>query len=310
MLLDALPTAHQRVLAVGLGQEGLHQRGLSRAGLAGHEHQARLAVPRGAEVAAQRGQLFAPPDDSRAGRGGGRALGGGPRRRRRGEGQPGVLLQDPPLQVAQRGRGIDAELLGQRPAGLLVGGQRLGLAVAAVQREHELAACALAQRLAGDQGLDLPDHLRVAPQGQLGPDPLLEQREVQLLQAPRLAGGEGLGELGERRPAPQGEGLAQAVRGAPGIARGEGLAARPQQLLSPEGVNLRRRDVELVARRARQQDVGRQHLAQLRDVDLHHLGRRVGRLLAPEVIDQAGGRHGPARAQREHGQQSPLLAAS
>ncbi len=134
--------------------------------------------------------------------------------------------------------------------------------------------------------------------------------ELQLLQPAGLGRGEGLGELGERRAPPQGEGLGEALGRRGRVSLGEGLAPAAQQLLRAEGVNLLGGDVELVPRRARDQHPRRQHLPQLGDVDLDHLGRRVRRLLAPEVVDQPRGRHGPPGAEREHGEERPLLAAS
>ena len=59
--------------------------------------------------------------------------------------------------------------------------------------------------MARDEGLDPADLLGVPPEGQLGLDSLFGQRELQLLEAPRL-GGEGLAELRQRLPAPQREG--------------------------------------------------------------------------------------------------------
>ena len=55
-----------------------------------------------------------------------------------------------------------------------VDGERVSLAPGAVEREHELTAKALAQRLGADQGLELSDELRVAPEREVGLDPLLE----------------------------------------------------------------------------------------------------------------------------------------
>ncbi len=147
-------------------------------------------------------------------------------------------------------------------------------------------------------------------QGQLRLDPLLRQRDLQLLEAPGLGRGEGLGELGEGRAPPERERLGEPLGCRARVPAREGLAAAAQQLLRPEGVELLGSDVELVPRRARDQHPRRQHLAQLGDVDLDHLGGGVRGLLAPEVVDQPRDRHGPPGAEREHGEQGPLLAAS
>jgi len=44
----------------------------------------------------------------------------------------GILAQDRLVPLAQRGTGLDAELVEQRPAGVVVGLERFGLAAAAV----------------------------------------------------------------------------------------------------------------------------------------------------------------------------------
>ena len=64
-----------------------------------------------------------------------------------------------------------------------VGGERVRLAPGAIEREHQLAAKALAQRLRGDQRLELADEVGVAPERELGLDPLLEGAPAELLEA-------------------------------------------------------------------------------------------------------------------------------
>jgi hypothetical protein len=87
--------------------------------------------------------------------------------------------------------------------GVPIGLQRLGLAPAAIEREHELCPRALAKRLAGDQPLELADDLSVAPALEVGLDPVLEHPEAKVLQARDLALGEvRVGDLGQRRAPP------------------------------------------------------------------------------------------------------------
>ena len=81
-------------------------------------------------------------------------------------------------------------------------------------------------------------------------------------------------ELGERVPAPQAERLAQPRRAARRVAarrapRGPRAQRAEAVESTPSGVGH-----EHVAGRLRLQRAAGQHLAQLRDVDLHHLGRR------------------------------------
>ena len=74
------------------------------------------------------------------------------------------------------------ELLGSIPSSstsrrraVPVGRERLGLPAAAVKREHQLRAEALAQRMLGDERLELADHLGVTTEREVGLDALLER---------------------------------------------------------------------------------------------------------------------------------------
>ena len=68
--------------------------------------------------------------------------------------QPRVLGENRLLELPQALARLDPELVGQGAAGVAVGLQRVGLAVAAVQREHQLRAQALAVRVLGDEALE------------------------------------------------------------------------------------------------------------------------------------------------------------
>ena len=69
----------------------------------------------------------------------------------RGEVEPRILGQDRALELAQPLARLDAQLVGQRAAGVAVGLQRVGLPVGAVQREHQLRPQPLAVGVLGDQ---------------------------------------------------------------------------------------------------------------------------------------------------------------
>jgi hypothetical protein len=139
----------------------------------------------------------------------------------------------------------------------------------------------------------------MAARRQVALDRALGGGQVQLLEAADLAGRERLvGYIGKRRPAPQRERLARHVVG---DERGEAhrvdvTVAEAQLVPAPAGDDLR-----AVA-------AGRQRLANLRDVELHHLGRRGRGILAPERLDESIARHRRALVQGQHGQQRPRLA--
>ena len=65
--------------------------------------------------------------------------------------EAGVMAQDHVLELPQLGARGQAELVAQQRARLPVGGQRVGLAAGAIEREHELGAQALLKRGLGDQ---------------------------------------------------------------------------------------------------------------------------------------------------------------
>ena len=80
------------------------------------------------------------------------------------------------VEVSEPRSRLDTQLLNEQGAGVPVGLQRVGLAPGPVEREHQLAVQALAQRLLSNQMLQLGYQLRVATRGQVGVDAQLERR--------------------------------------------------------------------------------------------------------------------------------------
>ena len=117
--------------------------------------------------------------------------------------QPGVLPQDGLLQVTEvRGR-IEAQLIVESLLQPAVGGQRVGLPAASVQRQHQLSVDAFAQRVAGRQLLQLVDQLAVPAPVQLQADAFLDGGEAELLEVGHLGHGPRLtGEVGQGGAAP------------------------------------------------------------------------------------------------------------
>jgi hypothetical protein len=101
------------------------------------------------------------------------------------------------LQRLELAAGFDPELLDESATRLLVASERLRLPAGTVQREHQLDAQPLPQRLARDVRLELPDERRVAAEGKIGLEPLLERLQAELLDAGDLGLGEAfVGEVG------------------------------------------------------------------------------------------------------------------
>ena len=166
--------------------------------------------------------------------------------------EPGLLPQDPGVQLLQLRPGLDSELRDEGGARVAECLERLRLSAAAVKREHAERADPLAQRRRCGEGLELSDHLPVEAELDVGRDALLERVEPQLLQATDLALGELLArQIRERGAAPEGEGRAEEL-----CALGGGHVARLRyEGLEPDRVDRGGICREDVSGRARIDDV-------------------------------------------------------
>ena len=211
-----------------------------------------------------------------------------------------VLPKDRVVERTQLRSRLDPDLLDEGAARLAVGLQRVGLAARPVERDHPLGVELLAQRLLGDQRLELGDHLAVAPGREVIVDRELDRVEPSLLQAACLGHREGLDHVGQRRAPPE----RQRLTG--GAAGQQPLEAQRIAVVAPEA-----QLVAVPARDDRTVATGRgKRLAQLRDVDLQHLRRGRRRLLAPDTVDEPVGRHRLAGVEREQGEERARLAGA
>ncbi len=179
------------------------------------------------------------------------------------------------------------ELVDQRSPRALVHGERVRLSAGAIEREHQLRAQPLSERLLRDQLLELADELAVSAEREIGVDPVLERCQSKLPEAHDLGLCKRLPrQIGERRAAPERKRRAQAVRTGNRVTRrerGTSFVAEPSEL---EEVDALRLDREPVARRHGLECAVRQELSQLGDVDLDRVPGCLGRILAPERVDQ------------------------
>ena len=130
------------------------------------------------------------------------------------EEQRRVVGQDPSLQLLQRGRRVEAELLDQGPAMVLERPEGVGLSPAAVEGEHELGLEGLPGRVLGAQRFELRDELGRPAAGQLGVDQGLVGDEPQLAEPLGLGSRPVLvGELGVGVALPERQGGAGLRRG-------------------------------------------------------------------------------------------------
>jgi hypothetical protein len=159
-----------------------------------------------------------------------------------------ILAQDRLLQLAQLAAGLQAAFLDERAPELRVGRERLGLAPRAVQREHQLRAQALAQRVAAGDGRELTRQLGVTAALEVGIDPGLERIEPQLVEIADRLLGERLGlEVRQRSTAPQPERLPEHLGRRCRLARVQPPAARGDQLLEAQQIELGGADPDRVS---------------------------------------------------------------
>jgi hypothetical protein len=210
----------------------------------------------------------------------------------------GVLAQDRLVQAPQLRARLHADLLHEHRPRLAVCVECLRLPAAAIQRPHPLRVQPLPQRILGHQRVELAGDLTVPSRGQVAIDRQLERRDPKLVQAADLRRRERLvRHIRERRTAPQAQRVAR--------------RARRNELLEAPRIQLTVAQPQLVTAPARDdlRAVGAvgEHLAQLRDVQLDHLGRGRRRLLTPEPLDEPVRRDRRARVQRQQRQQGPWL---
>src|SRR5437870_2301595 len=152
----------------------------------------------------------------------------------------------------------------------------------------------LAERPCRDERLQLGHELAVTAEREVGIDAGLERRGPALVESRDLRLRPGLElQVGERLAAEQCPGLPEACGRLFGCSPRRGLHERVEAV----DVELTRRDNQLVTALACDQAPVTERLAQLRDVDLDALQRRLGRLAVPDLLDQTVGRDRPATAE-------------
>jgi hypothetical protein len=198
---------------------------------------------------------------------------------------------------------LETEVSDERPAGLLVDLQRLRLAPRAVEREHVLAAQPFAIGVGGDERLELGHELAVTAEREVGGDPLLERHQVKVLEPRRLEGRErGLPEIRERGPTPERERPAERRRSFGRRFCPRSFGQRSEAL----HVELACFDAKEVAAAAGDDSVSTEQLAQRMHGDLESVCRRLGRILAPQCVDQPVAGDDGVRVQEQGSEQGPL----
>src|SRR5262249_28789713 len=122
-----------------------------------------------------------------------------------------ILLKDRGLETAQRLARLEPELVDEERTPGAVRLERVRLPSGAVEREHELAAQPLAQRIALDQRLELRDEPGVHPERELRLDARLERRQAELCEPCCFGARKRLVDVRERGTAPECERLSECL---------------------------------------------------------------------------------------------------
>ncbi len=141
--------------------------------------------------------------------------------------------------------------------------------------------------------MKLADEKVVAPERELGIDPILERREPELLETRGMWLGKLLvGEVGKRGTAPECERCTAPIRRRSRIAFRQQPTALGRQLSEAFSVELVSSNLEDVSRRPRDEQLvlaartsGLERLAQMGDIALEHVGGRLRRRCAPQPVD-------------------------
>jgi hypothetical protein len=290
---------HHPAVAMHLARELGREPRLAHPGGADHGDEAPRTGPRRVPVRAEPAERGVAPHERRL-------RGGVQLRRQVGRGrlelERRVLGQDRVLEAPQLRPGLDARLLDEHVAGAAVDLERLRLAAAAIQRQHELRRQPFARRVGGQQTPELAHDLQVPPGGEMGLGPRLQRRQALLLEPRDLRLGERLErQLRQRRPTPQRERLVQDDDRTRRLVSRHRAACRRHAALEALGVELVGAHAEPVARRSRGDRVRvAEHLAQPRHVDPDRLRRAGRRVLAPQRQREAVGAHRLVRMQEQH----------
>jgi hypothetical protein len=217
-----------------------------------------------------------------------------------------VVAQDAVAQGQQFGSGVEAEVVAQVSPGVLPHFECFGLPADPVEREHELAAQPLAQRVRRHQGGQLRYHLLGRPAVKFRVDAVLDGGQPVLFQSLRLAG-EPV-DAAQRGAPPQREGRAEVFDGGRRVAVGSGPPPGVDQRGEPEVVHQVRVGLQGVAGRAGHQAVGGggtaapQHPPEGEDLVVEPGPGRRRRPLRPQHGHETVGRNhliGPQGEQRE-----------
>lgn len=221
----------------------------------------------------------------------------------------GIRVKYVLVEPLQAGSGVHAQLGRDRLPGPGVRLQRLGLAARAVQGAHEQPPEPFPQRMVGDQAAQFRRHLVLPPAAEIGLDPEFQRLDAGLLEPVCLRGDRRRGRhVRQRRAAPQVERHAEQARRRRGVTPRQCRPPVRHQLGEALGVQVTRRQHDLVAGRAGDQDVAADvadEASQPVDVDADQVLGLRRRTVAPEVGDEPPGGDRLAGTEQQCGQECP-----
>ena len=195
----------------------------------------------------------------------------------------GVLFQDLLLEPLQRGAGVEPQLVAEHAARVLESLQRVRLPSRAVQREHQLCAQALTERVFDDEPLELENDLLMAAELELRLNLLFEDHQAELFEPGRLLACEPLiAEVGERLATEKSERLPELFR------PGEATVCRRLCCKALEPTDVHRVLVcqpQEVARVLRFDPLGAEPFPQCRDMTMQRRLRGFRRAVPPQRLD-------------------------
>src|SRR4029077_962417 len=170
-----------------------------------------------------------------------------------------------------------------------------------------MAAEALAERIRVNERFELRHEIVVVAERELEVDTSLDARKPELVEAIDLVPREVVvREVVRRGTAPERERLAQ-LRGCRGTLERPGFG---EELLESVRVEVFRRDLQPVTGSDRLHGFRPELLAQARYVSLQRLGRGLGRLAVPQLVDEPVAGHRLAGVQQHDREQLSLLPAA
>jgi hypothetical protein len=170
--------------------------------------------------------------------------------------------------------------------------------------------------VARDQSLNLRDNLRVSLQQKVGLNPILQYREAPFFQSRPLSDSERGFNISEGRSTPHGQGISKQQRRLARLACRQGVVSGKRQTLETRQIDGFRIDAQRISARTTNEQVrrlatlalGLHQLAELRHIHLQDVASGLGRLIAPQHLNQSLDTYDSIGLQYQSGQQRPLLA--